>query len=102
MAAGVRGLCSALVARSSCGVEASCQSWRIQSSTRELPSLWLVTLTLCLDCCVWVFVLPYFAFQMADANRFVEELKRFHLDLADRTTCKAVRIGNFVGPGACA
>ena len=59
MAAGVRGLCTVLVTSLllkirfkfklvtvQVGVEASCQSWRIQSSTRELP-LAIVTLTLC-------------------------------------------------------
>ena len=39
VAAGVRGSCTVLVTRSGCGVEASCQSWRIRSSTRELPQV---------------------------------------------------------------
>ncbi len=40
----VRGLCTVLVAKS--GAVEDCQSWRIQSRTRELP-LATVMLTLC-------------------------------------------------------
>jgi hypothetical protein len=40
----VRGLCTVLVAKS--GAVEDCQSWRVQSRTRELP-LAIVMLTLC-------------------------------------------------------
>ena len=44
VAARVRGLCTVLVTKS--GAVEDCQSWRIQSRTRELP-LAIVMLTLC-------------------------------------------------------